>query len=90
MDGNLRLRPVPHRFGDTRVDAMLVDVTGDGDQIGEHGVADGGGNGEVAQGIQADVNDPRALDDIQPFEDRAGYPSCPRSLARSTRRSVQK
>ncbi|MNS85778.1 hypothetical protein D3C72_1196530 [compost metagenome] len=52
------------------VDAVLVDVAGDGDQIGEHRIADSCGDFGVGQGIQANVDNPAFADDLQPIEDR--------------------
>ena len=71
MNRNLRLVAVTHDFGNTGIDAVLVDVPGDGHQVGEHRVADGGGDGEVTQCVQADIDDAFSFDDIQPLEDGA-------------------
>ncbi|MNI91586.1 hypothetical protein D3C73_1492720 [compost metagenome] len=51
------------------VDAVLVDVAGDRDQIGEHGVAHGGGHFRVGQRIQSDIDDAAFADDLHPVED---------------------
>ncbi|MNY51472.1 hypothetical protein D3C86_1870640 [compost metagenome] len=52
------------------VDAVLVDVAGDGDQVGEHRIADSCGDFGVGQGIQANVDNAAFADDLQPIEDR--------------------
>ncbi|MCY1460388.1 hypothetical protein D9M71_779440 [compost metagenome] len=52
------------------VDAVLVDMAGDGDQVGEHRIADSCGDFGVGQSIQADIDDAAFADDLQPIEDR--------------------
>ncbi len=53
------------------VDAMLVDMSGHRDQIGEHGVAHSCGDFSVGQGIEADINDSSLSDDLHPVKDRS-------------------
>ncbi|MNT47542.1 hypothetical protein D3C72_1842640 [compost metagenome] len=51
------------------VDAVLVDVTRDRDQVGEHRVAHSGGHLGIGQRIQTDVDDAAFSDDLYPVED---------------------
>ncbi|MNE36598.1 hypothetical protein D3C87_1774710 [compost metagenome] len=51
------------------VDAVLVDVTRDRDQVGEHRVAHSGGHLGIGQRIQTDVDDAAFSDDLHPVED---------------------
>ncbi|MNS86859.1 hypothetical protein D3C72_1207750 [compost metagenome] len=51
------------------VDTVFVDVSGDRDQVGEHGVAHSGGHLGVGQRIQTDVDDAALTDDLHPVED---------------------
>ncbi|MNL09150.1 hypothetical protein D3C87_1298990 [compost metagenome] len=45
-------------------------MAGDGDQVGEHRIADSCGDFGVGQSIQADIDDAAFADDLQPIEDR--------------------
>ncbi|MNL82105.1 hypothetical protein D3C87_2094020 [compost metagenome] len=57
------------RSGQAVVNAMFVDVAGDRDQVGKHGVAYSGGHLGVGQSIQTDVDDAAFTDDLHPVED---------------------
>ncbi|MCY1448103.1 hypothetical protein D9M71_647520 [compost metagenome] len=53
------------------IDAVFVDVSGNRDQVGEHGVAHSGSHLGVSQRIQADIDDAAFADDLHPVKDRS-------------------
>ncbi|MNJ75460.1 hypothetical protein D3C77_725610 [compost metagenome] len=69
MEVDRQLVTVVTRLGQAMVDAVFVDVSGDRDQVGKHGVAHSGGHLGVGQCIQADIDDATFSDDLHPVED---------------------
>ena len=51
--------------------AVLVEITGDRDEVGEHRVADRAGHGGIRQRVQTDIHDRTAADHRAPVEDGA-------------------
>ncbi len=52
---------------------MLIDVTRDGDEIGEHRITDRARNGGVGQRIKPYINDPLISDHVHPLENRPRF-----------------